>query len=173
MFSASVIAILAVSLPLGALAQSAGQPGRNRVDPCSLLTAADAQHIAGMPMKPVPPLGGDIVSRFACNYEQAESTSAPKGEINFVVGQHKSKDMEDATWVAMKGGGGSSGNLDTQGLAGIGDDAFLIHGKVPGALSTTLFVRKGTSDFRLQAKGFKSEPLAPMKDIAKRIADEL
>jgi hypothetical protein len=143
--------------------------------PCTLLAMSDAQRIVGSAVKNVPPPLGAQGAKVACSYEQSSADPKPPVKVILNVGHAREKAAADMMWNSMKDGA-ATGPAKPEATADIGDEAFLVHGIDPrarGALSTTLFVRKGMSYFVLQAGGFSREPLAAIREIGKKIADRL
>ena len=110
--------------------------------------------------------------RINCTYKQAIPGSGPAVEIHLNVSVFSSKEIDDMAWSAAKSWASTTGKLETQGLAGIGDEAFFVKAQRPGILGTTLVVRKGTSQFSLHAQEPKHEPLEAMKEVEKKTAGQ-
>jgi len=139
------------------------------LDPCALLTAADAEKIAGGPVRRIPIT--DLTAHSTCKYEQ--DAGKPPVKVSLVVSPAKPMGKADIGWDAMKSGIPKD---HSEKVAALGDEAYLVHGidlRGKDLLSNTLFVRKGTAHFVLQAAGYKHEPLDVLESIAKRIAGQL
>jgi len=157
--------LLASSVVCGAF-QAGAQSRDARVDPCSFLSDDDAERITEMPMrrKPTP-------NAINCTYTQIMSDRPLAAEVHLNVMQHRTNEVEDVAWQAAKSGASSAGKLEP--VDSIGDEAYVVRAQQPGIAQATLFVRKGTSDFMLTAFGPKGDPFEAMKEIAKKIADQL
>jgi len=144
-----------------------------KVDACNFVNEDDAQRLAGIPVKnvppPVPPPDG---LAFACNYEQAETASGPKVAVLFSVMNLPNEELRNSIWSKAKRTGEiGGGKLDPSEAAGIGDEAFFIRGrKISEAPSTELWVRKGWWLFHLTVNGSNTEPLTAMENVANKIA---
>jgi len=161
-----LLAALLASTAVGASSQAGAQSHEGRVDPCSLLTDDDAERITDIPMKRKP-----TANAINCSYMQLTSDSGPTAEVHLNVMQHRTNEVEDVAWGAAKNGASTAGKLEVVGS--IGDEAYVVRPQQSGIGGATLFVRKGTADFMLTTFGSKADPFEAMKEIAKKIADQL
>ena len=163
-----------------------GQDKEKKLDPCALLTATDAASIVGAPMRIVD------LAKNGCTYgEYRGRGSFVRGgvldrELDFEVKRYKDPRAEDKEWRKAKESALDPAKKDqTQVLAGIGDEAYLVgtnDGKLtdnPGAfVSAVMYVRKGTVIFSIgilllplhQAVTLSADALIA---AAKKIADQL
>jgi hypothetical protein len=155
-----------------------GQEKEKKLDPCALLTAADAASIAGAPMPLVDR------SKDSCTYGLLMTKRIPgipagakafERSVELSVKTYKNAQERDKEW------GKTTHNLvhknDTQGPSEIGDEAFLPDrtkdGKVTEVMSF-VNVRKGLVIFGLVI--FDKDVAASADEavaVAKRIADQL
>jgi hypothetical protein len=172
-FVGGLFLILEILFVVSSFAQP-GAPSRTEKDACSFLTAADAQHIAGMAMKNTLPSGPEWKnlsrSKGLCHYEQTEPKSDPKVEIylHMMKIADDDKSVGDMMWNSAKGGAKAGGKVES--VTGIGDEAFLVH--YSNGTVIAIGVRKRASNFILTVHMFKNDPVAAMKDVARKIADQ-
>jgi hypothetical protein len=128
---------------------------------CPLLSAADAERLSRVPMSRIE----GSSTKAMCNYTPTKTLPGPDIFVHLEVDS-------DNFWKVLRAG--ILGPLHSDGLAGIGDEAYYQkEGTAPGLLKTTLFVRKGTSYFSLRVSGPNLSPWEEMKNTAKRIAAQL
>jgi hypothetical protein len=155
-----------------------GQEKEKKLDPCALLTAADAASIAGAPMPPVDR------SKESCTYGVlGKRTGGPFSgggrklvrDVMFSVKRFKNEQARDKEWADIAR---APVNKDANHVLNeIGDEAFLPSrtkdGKIIGFLSV-MNVRKGLVIFYLTIwdKSEASSADAAIA-VAKKIADQL
>lgn len=174
----TICALLAASL-VPAIAFSQEKP--KKLDPCALLTAADAASIVGAPMKIVD------LTKNSCTYgEYRGKGSLMSGGVldrmlSFGVNRHKDAKAEGKEWSKTKASALSPSNKDqTQELTGIGDEAYLVGRTSDGQLTddAAVHVRQGTMTFSiviLLPPGHQPVTLSADALIAtaKKVADQL
>jgi hypothetical protein len=177
-----VILLSSCSRPSKSGGDSAGSPAQSSasdtpqapppIDPCTRFTAADAQSIMGVAMKPVPGHGANV-----CMYEEASPKSAAEtARISLLLNVRSSANEEDRAWHNIKVIRRlSAGEKNITQLSGIGDEAWLDGNTQNGKLGMGgVIARKGKTDFMLESAVLSYRASADqMKDIAKRIADQL
>lgn len=140
---------------------------------CALFSAADAQQIMGVPMKPKPGRGQNI-----CMYEEvtARPNTIGPGTVALTLNQRRSPDEENRAWAQLKEVRHlQAGQKNVQVLAGIGDEAFFTGNIEKGKVGVSAVVaRKGNSDFAIDVMVLEyiASPVA-LKATAKKIADQL
>lgn len=147
---------------------------KKKLDPCSLLTAADAASILGAPMPLVDR------SKDSCTYGELGRKIAGAGraldrDVIFILKTYKSAEARDKEWA--KSSHNPANKEDVQVLSETGDEAFFFgstkDGKIVGAFSVVA-VRKGLVSFSLMISdksGASSADAAFV--VAKKIADQL
>jgi hypothetical protein len=124
-----------------------------------------------MPMKRTPfPMPKDISTDNGgtCHYEQIDQKSEPKVEISLVMTKITDEDKELADWAWNAGKHGSAGKVES--APGIGDDAYFIRNTHSPVIK--ILVRKRAWTFYFSIEMFKNDPVAAMKEVAKKIADQ-
>ena len=115
-----------------------------------------------------------VFSRYQCSYQQKDGKAFEHASITFTLGGGHSKQDDEENWTNLKKGSTARGQtMDTKGLAGIGDEAFITRKKDPMSFQTILYVRKGGYHFILDAQDLKQEPVEALKEIGKKIAASL
>lgn len=147
-------------------------------DACSLVSLADAESILGTPAK-LSEHAQDDKQSLHCNYG---SVDQPHGFNGLMVGIETEEDANEAkTFMAVQRQMWSA----NEALPGIGDDAFLVVNKQPGAGEDVpaemvdmlpdqqmLFVIKGARVISLTTNYMgKSRPTDSLKALAKKLAD--
>jgi hypothetical protein len=142
------------------------------IDPCSRFTAADAQSIMGVAMKQVPGHGANV-----CMYEEASPKSAAEtARISLMLNVRSSANEESRAWHNIRVIRRlNAGEKNITQLSGIGDEAWLDGNTQNGKLGMGgVIARKGKTDFMLESAVLAYRASADqMKDIAKKIADQL
>lgn len=140
---------------------------------CALFSAADAQQIMGVPMKPKPGRGQNV-----CMYEEVAerpNTIGP-GTVALTLNQSTSPDEENKAWAQLKEVRHlQAGQKNVQVLTGIGDEAFFTGNIEKGKVGVSAVVaRKGKSHFAIDVMVLEyiASPVA-LKASAKKIADPL
>jgi hypothetical protein len=153
-----------------------GQEKQKKLDPCALLTAADAASIAGAPM-PLVDRSKDNCTYGVLGKRIPGGGRALDRSVEFSVKTYKSAQALDKEWGKARDAHNSVHKNDTQGPGGIGDEAFLPdrtkEGKVTG-ITSIISVRKGLVVFGLLI--FDKDIAASADEaiaVAKRIADQL
>jgi hypothetical protein len=158
--------------PTPASASDMPQAQAPPIDPCSRFTVADAQSIMGVAMKPVPGHGANV-----CIYEEASPKSAAEtARISLMLNVRSSTNEESRAWHNIKVIRRlSAGEKNITQLSGIGDEAWFDGNTQNGKLGVGgVIARKGKTDFMLESAVLAYRASADqMKDIAKKIADQL
>jgi hypothetical protein len=177
---AVMVTVLMVSLPgramgAGQNTQSLFAQGLQVQTPnpsaCSMLSAADAQKIMGVPMQ-LKKLSNPSV----CLYEEAAQrpNAMGKGTVSLAVNKRSSKAAEDAGWAQLKETRHlKAGEKNVQALSGFGEEAYFTGNTVKGKAGVSgVIVRKGNSNFMLDVMvmEYVASP-EEMKNVAMRIAD--
>jgi hypothetical protein len=140
---------------------------------CALFSAADAQKIMGVSMKPNPGHG-----KIVCMYIEATQrpNSLAPGTVALTLVQSGSAGQEDQAWARMKEVRHlQPGQKNVRALSGIGDEAWFDGNVEKGKVGVSgVIVRKGQSHFALDCMvmEYVASPDA-LKATAKRIADQL
>jgi hypothetical protein len=169
-----IIVLFASLLPVVLL----GQEKEKKVDPCTLLTAADAASIAGKPMWFVH---GD---RKSCEYIDRKpailSGTQFEHSVTLEIKRYKSAEVRDKEWakataVQDQGKDSNSFKAARQVLSGIGDEAYLFGHIQDGRVGIAqIYVRKGTLIFKLDNFVITdTSSLDAFTAVAKKIADQL
>jgi hypothetical protein len=173
-FSLSLFTMLVLLASLNVASLTPAKPldqDNSRI--CALFTAADAQHIMGVPVKPKPNRGQNV-----CMYEEAQArpNSIGPGTVALTVNQHASADEENKAWARLKEVRHlQPGQKNVQVLTGIGEEAYLTGNLEKGKLGVSgIIVRKGSSDFALDVMVLEyiASPQA-LKVTAKGVASKL
>jgi hypothetical protein len=136
-----------------------------KVGACALLTAADAQRIANVPMQVQAGVPGVDSPGRTCVY--APARPGP-------VGRTVQLRLLDAREWSDLGGQGAAGKRERELIKGIGDQAYFVRtrkGRRSGEL--VLYVRRGGSQFSLRFAGAGGQPTDAMKQLARQIAGRL
>lgn len=148
-------------------------PSQDNSRVCALFSAAEAQQIMGVPMKPKPDRGQNV-----CMYEEvtARPNSIGQGTVALTLNQRKSGDEEDKAWARLKDVRHlQAGEKNVQVLPGIGNEAYFTGNIEKGKVGVSaVIVRKGNSDFAIDVMvlDYIAKPDA-LKSTAKRIASSL
>lgn len=140
---------------------------------CALFSAADAQRIMGVPMKPNPGHG-----KIVCMYIEATQrpSSLAPGTVALTLVQSTSAGQEDQAWARIKDVRHlQSGEKNVKSLSGIGDEAWFTGNIDKGKVGVSgVIARKGQSHFALDSMvmEYVASPDA-LKATAKKIADQL
>jgi hypothetical protein len=153
------------------------QPGINPGEvsgECSQLSAADAQRLTGVPMKRIegPPLGIGKLITAGCFYVEVSPRPGAQSSVALSVGWTPKKETAKSSFDFFKGLAPKE-KTDSKGLAGVGEDAYWVHGSVGALFSPMLQARKNSYSVRLNVALVKTEPLGAMKEIVGRILKNL
>jgi hypothetical protein len=172
-----VIWVLLITGCLSALAL--GHPKEKKLEPCALLTAADAASIMGVPLRIVD------LSKNSCMYgEYRGRGSLIKGgildfELSFGVKRYKDMQAADSAWAKHTPTLDAT-KKETEALSGVGDKANLSGRGKDGKLTdfVEIHVRKGALTFSIQILLVPGhQPVNPSAEaliaVAKKIADQL
>ena len=148
------------------------QSPKAEVDPCSLFSPADAQEIAGVPMRLSPGHGASV-----CMYEETSpKPGMDTARISLMLNVEKSLEKETQEWKNTKDVRRlKPGEKNITKLSGIGDEAWFDGNAEKGKVGIGgILVRKGKADFALQSAVLQyRSSLDKMKEIARRIAGKL
>jgi hypothetical protein len=170
----SVVCFVATLLAVFRIPMAADK--KKEVEPCALLTLDDAKQIAGVGLKRVDGPLGPAGKTVNCHYREENPAGRTPIEVDFNVGSAVIINGRDITWDAKRSAQSAPGRPAPETIAGIGEEAVLIHGidyRERGLLSVTVFARTKAHHFDLLASGFKREPVAAVKEVARKIADRL
>jgi hypothetical protein len=157
-----------------------GHSKEKKLEPCALLTAADAASIMGVPLRIVD------LSKNSCMYgEYRGRGSLIKGGIldlglSFGVKRYKDMQAADSAWAKDTPTLDPATKNETEALSGIGDKANLFGRGKDGKLTdfAEIHVRKGTLTFSIQILLVPGHQLVnpsaeALITVAKKIADQL
>lgn len=153
--------------------QPQSSPATDNSKVCALFTAAGAQQIMGVAMKPKANRGQNV-----CMYEEvtARPNSIGTGTVALTLNQSKSGDGENKAWASIKEVRHlQAGQKNVQVLNGIGEEAYFTGNIDKGKVGVSgVIARKGNSHFALDVMvlEYVASPDA-LKAAAKRIADKL
>jgi hypothetical protein len=148
------------------------QSPKAEIDPCSLLSPADAQAITGVPMKLAPGHGAIV-----CMYEETSpQPGLDTARVSLMLNVENSVEKEAKEWQNTKEIRRlKPGEKNITKLSGIGDEAWFDGNVEKGKVGVGgILARKGKADFALQSAVLQyRSSLEKMKEIARRIADKL
>jgi hypothetical protein len=163
-----LVRVLLLLVALSLLPARAGAEGSTlsaeKLGACALLTAADAQRVANVPMEfQARASAADSPGR-TCAYRNAQASpaSGPR-TVEFRL-------LDAREWSRLKERA-ESGTRELEGLEGIGDEAYVVakkRARRQGAL--TVFVRRRSSQFSVRLAGVGLALTEPMKQLARSLA---
>jgi hypothetical protein len=157
--------LLALSLVPARAGAEGATLSSEKVGACALLTAADAQRFANVPMAvEVGAPGRDSPGR-NCAYRPVQP-GAGRGTVQLRL-------LDARQWSRLAPESGA-GKPEVEGVNGIGDQAYVVRNKSnrrAGAL--VLFVRRGSSQFSVRFAGAGRQLTEPMKQLARIVVGRL
>lgn len=159
----------AAAEPASAAAKASADPKPIDFDACTLISAADASHILGMPVRVRP------TNVSGCAYEgkpPASETWMPS--VSLSVRKYQTAADEASAWDDLKLIRSlHEGRKNLTVVNGIGTEAYLEN--IPGktTVETTVIVHKEKSDFQLKEVTDRAPAPDALKAFAQKVAAEL